>query len=156
MVSRTRLAVAHGFLALSAVTIAVATGWYFLGTGKHVTAAKAVAPAPAAAAATPTATATGARLAADAFVGSIKAGDAAGICALMSDGVKSQHPNCRQWAQEFIGATKDGTYAVREVALQSKQRARVRVTIDGDRFLWNFVHEASGWRFESAAAEPTA
>jgi hypothetical protein len=150
MIGRTRIAIAHGILAFSAVAIAVATGWYFLGTGKHVTVAKAVAPASAAA----KPTASGARLAADAFVGSIKAGDAAGICALMSAQVKSQHPNCRQWARQFIGATKDGTYAVHGVALQPKQRARVRVTIDGSGFLWNFVHEQSGWRFESAAAEP--
>jgi len=149
MTVRSRVVLAHVLLVSAGLVVALATAWYFAGTGRQVTPAAARAVAPKA-------TPDGARLAADAFVGAVKAADPHGICTLLSDELRHAHPNCTQWARSFIGMTAEGSYSVLAVVMQQRDQARVRMLIDGDHYFWFFRHEPDGWRFERVAEVPKA
>ena len=146
MTVRTRVFLAHGLLVVAGVVVALATVWYVAGTGRQVTPAHAA----------PAATEEGARLAADAFVGAVKAADPKGICTLLSNELRHAHPNCARWARDFIGMTARGNYLVLAVVMQQRDQARVRMMIDGDHYFWFFRHGRDGWRFESVAEVPRA
>jgi hypothetical protein len=145
MAHRLRFGVADGVLAAAAVAIAVATVWFFTQVSRPAAAAQAgTAPREA-----------DARLAADAFVGAVKGADAEGICAILSQRLRGQHRSCLPWARRFIGLTTNGRYLVLAVVMQNRDRARVRVLIDGDHYFWFFVHQRASWRFDEIRAVPS-